>query len=771
MKSKIFWVALLIFGFLMKPTTTRCAPVMDALLTQEVNNAPISLTPVVITYDHQPTTGDVATLKWLGITGGVTLIQLPMVLTVVNQAQLNALESQSGIVSLYANRTLSLLDNASDQFIGVLDLWDDADVTARNQGMPVSGKGVGIAYVDTGIDATHPDLQLGQNVIQNVLFPFGEIPLNLPSGFVPPAPIENLPFTDAEGGHGTFGAAIAAGTGQASGGFYEGVAPGAHLIGLVAGNDEGLSTFAILEAYDYALVHQVQYNIRVCNNSFGTTLARVPYSPDDPINVATRMMHDRNMTVVFAAGNSGDTPGAINPYSVAPWVISVVAGENGALGQPASFSSRGEDNGNGTDTAGQPADPSAPPDLRPDITAPGVNIKSARSKGPGVTNVAGTVPVFVGANDLTTIPPAFLPFYTTSNGTSFATPHVTGVVALMMEANPLLTPDQVVTILRQTAMPMPYPERVVGAGYLDAHNAVRVAMSLATVTPPENLIPQSGDPQIIDPANDQFGTTAQDIRTGGFVYDANSHQLVYTLTLTDLSTQEPENVWTMKSDFGSTSVYVSATLTETGTPSFQYGTITTLPDGTSNQQSLGSPDSGVVNENSIIVRLSLDKINQAVGFNVLYTISKNTEADTWEQIGTSLTGGLLLNSDTAQGSDFQVGTPPPPPSTTSKPQRLNEHFAGTLSPSQESVDVPVSIREPYLDAELNDRPRDQALTFQLIDSAGNVVATASSSDDDAEIRMSGLTPGRYRYRVSGSVSQTVDFVIQSRQSSHPMKGE
>jgi serine protease AprX len=175
-------------------------------------------------------------------------------------------------------------------------------------------------------------------------------------------------------------------------------------------------------------------------------------------------MHDRNITVVFAAGNSGYGTNVINPYSVAPWVISVAAGEKRGLGTPADFSSRGNDSGTGSDTAGQPADPNIPPNLRPDVIGSGVDIKSTRSKGPGVTNVAGTLPVFVGANDLSTIPPAFLPYYTTSQGTSFSTPQVSGIVALLMEANPQLTPDQVVSILRQTATPMPYEQRVVVPG-------------------------------------------------------------------------------------------------------------------------------------------------------------------------------------------------------------------------------------------------------------------------------------------------------------------
>ena len=152
----------------------------------------------------------------------------------------------------------------------------------------MSGKNIGVAHIDTGIDATHPDLTLGENVIQNVLFPTAEVPLNLPPEFIPILPIENQPLTDVEGGHGTFGAGVTAGTGEASGGLYRGMAPGAKLIGLTAGNDAGLSTFAIVQAMEYTLVNQFRYNIRVARILTGRR-SDPSRRPNDPV---TRLPED-----------------------------------------------------------------------------------------------------------------------------------------------------------------------------------------------------------------------------------------------------------------------------------------------------------------------------------------------------------------------------------------------------------------------------------------------------------------------------------------------
>jgi hypothetical protein len=460
----------------------------------------------------------------------------------------------------------------------------------------------------------------------------------------------------------------------------------------------------------------------------------------------------------------------INPFSVAPWVISVAAAEKQGLGTPAGFSSRGNDNGTGSDTAGQPADPSVAPNLRPDITGSGVDIKSTRSKAPGVTNIAGTIPIFVGANDLSTIPPAFLPYYTTSQGTSFSTPQVTGIVALMLEANPLLTPDQIVTLLRQTATPMPYEERVVGAGYVDAHNAVRAAMSLTAVPHPANLFPSDDPnaPQIVDGQDDQIGTTAQDIRAAYFKYDPVANQIIYRLTVTDASVRTPNMRWTLTSAFGAVEIFVTASVDETA-ETYEYGKITTLATGTQNQESLGAAYFGAINGNDITIKLGLGKVNAAVGSDVLGTTSTNTQAEAQILIGSSLSGGLLLNSDSGTGSSYDIApaapeptptpTPTPSPTPTPTPDDFKERYSGTIQPGQSSVAIPFSLRRSGLDAMVNQNHGNQQIYFELLDANGNLIAAAEGN----KIALRNLALGNYIFRIRGNVTKAVDFTIKSEQ--------
>lgn len=107
----------------------------------------------------------------------------------------------------------------------------------------------------------------------------------------------------------------------------------------------------------------------------------------------------------------------------------------------------------------------------PTVTAPGVNIVSARA------STGATINALTAADDATYIPrKEWLPYYTTASGTSMATPHVSGTVAPMEQAKPTLGPEAIKRIVASTADPMPgYEEYQVGAGYLNAYEAVTKA--------------------------------------------------------------------------------------------------------------------------------------------------------------------------------------------------------------------------------------------------------------------------------------------------------
>ena len=674
MKKALLLIGILVGALALQPreAATSSGPLVDPQFSTIFGQA--TSTVAVVTYERQPGQAEFARLESIGIDRGFALRELPMVFVDLTAAQLSALRTQPGVVSVWSNEVMETFLDKATPFIGARKLRADTEVTKQNGGMPVSGKGIGIGYIDSGIDATHEDLKLGKKTVQNVTQPLSQavvgggpvgvavgvsisdlIASNAP-GFVPPVYVEDQAQTDLLSGHGTHGAAVAAGTGQSSGGRYAGVAPGAHLVGVNAGNSFGLPLVTLLGAYDYLLVNQYRYNVRVINNSWGSSLSASRLNPNYPINVATRTAHDRNIVVVFAAGNAGNAATAINPYSTMPWTISVAAGDKEALGTPATFTSRGVDNGTGTDTTTQPADPNAPPNLRPDLTGSGVDIKSARSKGPGTTNLLGTVPYL--NNDLFTIPAAYLPYYTTSQGTSFAAPQVSGVVALMLEANPLLTPAEVVTILRETATPMPFEERVVGAGYVDAHNAVRMAMGLGSVSHPADLS-REGFPEVVDPVGDAASSSAaQDILTVDFHYDQATNQIVYVLTLRDLAQRQPNQNFTVSHDFGTTTIFVSARVTETSVVTYRFGKIAPDPaTGVRTQTNIAAGvDSGEIQGNSFVIRLSVSKINQAIGggVNVVGMNSTATAAQAQQIVPTSATGGLLLQADGAAGADFRV---------------------------------------------------------------------------------------------------------------------
>ncbi|MDN4592334.1 S8 family serine peptidase [Polycladomyces subterraneus] len=431
-------ICLLLMTWMMPVGGTQAAslPKVDPILQnvgQLAKLTDLSRVRAVVTYYDQPTAADVSLLQALGLKIR-TFRHLPMVAVEGPYVQLQQLFQRGEIRSIYYDKPLRYLLKDSVPYIGADRVWNNLGYT---------GKGVTVAVIDSGIDATHSDLKFGDKTIQNVKMLLGNSLFGGDTVY-----LENVQNTDTTSGHGTHVSGIIAGNGTASDGTYKGVAPGAKLVGI--GTGEAITIIWALEAFDYVLEKKDTYHIRVISNSWGTS---GDYDPNDPINVASKKAHDAGMVVVFAAGNEGPDNNTLNPYSVAPWVIGVAAGTKD--GKLADFSSRGV-----------PGDPL----LHPTITAPGVDIVSTRSATGLVLNLLGT------KKDVQYIPPQYLPYYTTASGTSMATPHISGVTALMLEANPQLTPDQVKNLLVQTARPMSgYQKYQVGAGYVDAYQAVVAA--------------------------------------------------------------------------------------------------------------------------------------------------------------------------------------------------------------------------------------------------------------------------------------------------------
>mgnify|MGYP003393122979 CR=1 FL=1 len=402
-------------------------------------------------------------LRSVGVTGGQTFPTLGMVAQPMTAGQVRALSNNAAVRSLWSNDRLYYYMHQARVLGGVQKLQSDAAMTLRNGGMPVSGAGdFSVLLIDSGIDATHSDLQLGTKVIQNVQTPVaaGTLP-----GFTPNVSIENVPNTDQTVGHGTHCAGIIGGTGLRSGGVYTGVAPGAKIIG--AGLGAGIFIVNGLAAWEWGLANQYRYNIRVVSNSYGSA---GEFAPENPITIASKQAYDRNMTIVFAAGNDGPTKDTYNFDARAPWIIGVAAGsKEGDLGD---FSSRG------VRRDIRPGNEDPNDDFNaPTITAPGMGRYFATNSNKFTFDLVSTRSsinlIANGGAEDAELPVSAIPFYTQIHGTSMSTPYISGVVALMLDADPTLSPDEIREILTSTATKMPGREEwEVGAGFVNAHAAV-----------------------------------------------------------------------------------------------------------------------------------------------------------------------------------------------------------------------------------------------------------------------------------------------------------
>jgi serine protease AprX len=393
---------------------------------------------------HRPVTDDdILKLQQLGGLLGPVVGKryrvLPVVSLTTSKRNLLEISQWPEVRAIHSNRTLKLVSEPGNGLTGTARVKSDSELTAVNGGQTVTGRNVTVAVLDTGMDTLHGDL--AGRVERNIKFVgLGGLGVN----FNYPINIEGLPTTDLVSGHGAFVGGVIAGNGARSGGRYKGVAPDAKLVGLGAGD---MLLFSVIDGLDYILWKAQELGIKVVNCSFS---ADTLYDPHDPVNVATRMLTNQGISVVFSAGNNGPGMDTLNPYAMAPWVISV--GATDEEGQLASFSSRG----------------SFAKMSGPSLVAPGVNVVSLRATG---VSLAGLPNLGLGG-DLSLLSLLDKLNYTVGSGTSFSAPQVAGTIALMLDVNPSLTPAQIKDILQRTATPMTqYYLFEVGAGMLNAHAA------------------------------------------------------------------------------------------------------------------------------------------------------------------------------------------------------------------------------------------------------------------------------------------------------------
>jgi serine protease AprX len=438
-------------------------------------------------------TSDVAAtdrvIRSLKGTPGRRLGLLRSQVAVVPNGSLEALAGRPGVSSIRLDRPVQGTMERTAATIG-------AKWVRENLGF--DGAGVGIAVIDSGVTSWHDDLG-SDRVIHFADF----------------VNFQRQAYDDY--GHGTHVAGILAGSGYDSNGARRGIAPAANLVVLKVLDGEGFGYISnVIAALDYAVEHRAQYNIRVINLSVAAGVYE-SYTTD-PLTLAAKRAVDAGVVVVTAAGNLGRNTqgqpqyGGITAPGNAPWVLTVGASShNGTVSRAddsvASFSSRGP----------SVIDSSA----KPDVVAPGVGIESLADPASFLFATHPTARLW-GTLDTATQP------YLSLTGTSMAAPVVAGTVALMIQANPSLTPNLVKAILHYTAEHKAhYNEMTQGAGFLNARGAVQVARSLAAAASTGGDSPA---PAISDPTPWNKHINWGNHRIGGGVLrpDANAWRLDVT---------------------------------------------------------------------------------------------------------------------------------------------------------------------------------------------------------------------------------------------------
>lgn len=483
------------------------------LLAPAATAASTTPTRMIIGFSGDRLPADLAaSLTALGVTSAVGFETITAVAVTAPAEVMDQLLARPDVIGARAERQIELDLASSVPYIGAdrasLDAPQDYTVDTAGKGKKkdqvtgtrpaIDGSGSTVAVLDTGIFDLHPDLN--DRVVAHRNFELSYAADLLLTG-------EQLDaFALATGdsartddiGHGTHVAGIVAGTGRAAQNLENnnrGVAPGAKLVDLriAAGpaqgfvDDTGWERNAIA-AFDWLARHHTDTTfgingIKVNTNSWGLTGTDTVYgAPDyDPLAQIIRQVDGQGIVTVFSAGNDGAEDNVTNdtiPNGM-PEVISVAAScKPGAIQRGCDAAPEVNDIGDFSSRG--PA---------VDIAAPGVEIVSAVSANavgalakacpPEGINVGG-VPCLLYRGDYGDAPEDELvnyAWYGSLHGTSMAGPHIAGAAALILQANPDLTTNQVQVIMAATADDRQAPGRDIEAGWglIDVQEALIAA--------------------------------------------------------------------------------------------------------------------------------------------------------------------------------------------------------------------------------------------------------------------------------------------------------
>ncbi len=311
----------------------------------------------------------------------------------------------------------------------------------------VTGKGVTVAVIDSGL-WEHPALALDTAGKPRIIAYYDAITDTLPETVY-----------DASG-HGTHMSSVIAHSGPVTlkgqeTGSYKGVAPDVNLAAVKAFDVAGQGDFLdIVRAVQWVVDNKDKYNIRVLNLSFAAR-PRWHYW-QDPINQAIMRAWAAGITVVAAAGNEGPDPMTIGSPGNLPYIITV-----GAVTD--SWTPETRDDDYIPDFSSRGPTPNA--HIKPDLVAPGGHITGITRPGSGLTQEHPEYQLGTGEFVMT--------------GSSQAAALVSGIVALLLQLEPDLTPDDIKCKLMSSAEPalnkdglLAYSPFVQGYGYVNATRAV-----------------------------------------------------------------------------------------------------------------------------------------------------------------------------------------------------------------------------------------------------------------------------------------------------------